>query len=81
MNYSPENEKLLIPHSALCPWGPKTKLMCRRAKVSPFIHKHECTQELGGSRMTTDSAFKEIQKSKLKKRLCNEIKQPLWMLV
>lgn len=55
MNDSPENEKLLIPHSALCLWGLKTKLMCRRAKVLSFIHKHECTQELGGSRTTADS--------------------------
>lgn len=77
MNNSPENEKLLITHSALCPWGLKTKLMCSQAKVSPFIHKHECRQGLRGSRTTTDLVFKEKQKKEIKKRLINELKQPL----
>lgn len=66
MNNSPENGKLLITHSALRPWGLKAKLMCRRAKVSTFIHKHECRQGLRGSRTTTDSALKGKQKSNLK---------------
>lgn len=47
MNNSPQNEKKnkkLTTHSALHQWGLKTELMCRRAKVWPFIPKHECRQ-------------------------------------